>query len=147
MLGSARIRAHRRPALLLEVLIAMALLASALGVLWRGPILLWRGETDAWRMVALQWEVDRQAIHAMSRLVQGGPRAVGEEPVPIEVGLLGSHSLMGLLRWHVREASPAGDSMQSPSPSSGRRYLLMARVEMGSVKDEIQRSLFLEEAE
>jgi hypothetical protein len=147
MRGSAPIRSHRRQALLLEVLIAMALLASVLGVLWRGPVLLWRGETDAWRMVALQWEVDRQAIHAMSRLVQGGPRAVSEEPVPIEVGLLGCHGLMGLLQWHVREASPVEDPMQSSPPSAGRRYLLIARVEMGSVKDEIQRSLFLEEAE
>jgi type II secretory pathway component PulJ len=137
---STQMRRRRRPALLLEVLIAMALLSMGLGILFRGPLLLLRSESQAMRSTALEWEIDRQFMLMMSQLIEKGPERVRPEPVAIEVRAGQQAPLKGQIAWKVyREVE------QEPEPVvSGRFYRLIATVSLGKQTLQRQRSIFIE---
>lgn len=136
-------RSLRRPALLLEVLIAMALLAGGLGVLLRGPVLLLKAETQAWRRVAIQWELDRAFLRLMSHLIQTGSETIPREIQPFKAPFLGGSSIQGFVLWDLREAPiPTANKEQPPV---GKRMLLIAHIEVDGQKRDVQRTLFLED--
>lgn len=136
-----RPRPSRRSALLLEVLIAMALLSVGIGILLRGPMLLLRAESEAIRRTALEWELDRQFMLMMSQLIEKGPERIRPEPWALEVLAGQQQPMRGQIVWSIYREAEA----QPESEVSGGFYRLVAKVSIGKQSLQRQRSIFIEE--
>jgi hypothetical protein len=128
---------RKRRVLLLEALIAMALLITCLGMLLRGPVLLSRMEAKAWRDVCIQWEIDRQFLYRMACLLAEGPGAVPVGETVLDISLDQGSVLRATVFWTIKESG------SSTSGSTGKRYTLECVLRGLEKPQHYQRSLFV----